>query len=219
MQGTSRSILILFWFLILMVLGIQIRADASVLPSLMLALVLLTGGIEIPIAHKRMRKPCYTLETVHLLEKLYSVSLERGFFDKKRFFDTVVTINLGGFVIPFAAACYLSIISPNLASLEICIIMIALTHTMAVFHDGFGIKLPAYIGIVPLMLALLLSPDETAMVAFIAGVYGILIGLCTVFFAIDYEQHGSARISLGGAGSFQAIYITMLLAVLINTVI
>ena len=219
MQGTSRSTLTLFWFLLLVMLGIQIRADASVVPSLLLALVLLTGGIGIPVAHKRMRKPCYTWETVHLLEKVHSVSLERGFLDKKRFFDTAITIDLGGFVIPFAAACYISITSPNLASLEIGIIMVALTHIVAAFHDGFGIKLPGYIGIVPILLALLLSPDETATVAFVAGVAGILIGLCTVFFAIDYEQHGSARISLGGAGSFQAIYITMLLAVLINTIV
>jgi len=44
MQGTSRKTLVLFWFLLLALIGIRIRADASVLPPLLLALVLLTGG-------------------------------------------------------------------------------------------------------------------------------------------------------------------------------
>jgi len=215
MQGTSRKTLFLFWFLLLALIGIRIRADASVLPLLLLALVLLTGSIDIPIAHRRMRKPVYTRESVHLLEKIFSVSLE-DFFDKKRFFDTAITVNLGGFVIPLACACYLGITHPNLATLEICIVMIAVTHIMATFYGGFGIKIPDYIGVVPLLLALLLAPDDAAIVMFVAGVAGILIGLFTVLGTIDVEREGCARISLGGAGSFHAVYVMMLLAMLID---
>lgn len=218
MQGTNRKTLVLFWFLLLALIGIRIRADTSVLPSLLLALVLLTGGIDIPIVHKRMRKPVYTWESVHLLEKIFSVSLE-DFFDDKRFFDTAITVNLGGFVIPLACACYLGVTYPNLASLEICIVMIAVTHIMATFHDGFGIKIPDYIGVVPLLFALLLVPDDAAMVMFVAGVSGVLIGLCTVLGTIDAEREGCARISLGGAGSFQAVYVMMLLAMLLDVVL
>ncbi len=219
MRGTNHSTLILFWIIILIIIGIQIRAGASILPSYLLALVLLTGGIEIPVAHKRMRKPCYTTEAVHLLEEIYLVPLERNFSEKKRFFDTIITINLGGFVIPFVAACYLGVVSPNLASIEIGIIMIAVTHTMAVFQNGVGIKLPDYIGIVPLALALLLAPGEVATVTFVTGVTGILIGLCTVLGTIDTERQGSARISIGGAGSFQAVYVTMCFAILASLLI
>ncbi|NOQ29396.1 MAG: DUF1614 domain-containing protein [Methanosarcinales archaeon] len=218
MQGTSRKTLVLFWFLLLALIGIRIRADASVLPPLLLALVLLTGGIDIPIVHKRMRKPVYTWESVHLLEKIFSVSLE-DFFDKKRFFDTAITANLGGFVIPLVCAGYLGVTHPNLASLEICIVMIAVTPIMATFYGGFGIKIPDYIGVVPLLLALLLAPDDAAMVMFVAGVAGVLIGLCTVLGTIDAEREGCARISLGGAGSFHAVYITMLLAMLIDVML
>ena len=218
MRGANHTTLILFWIIVLIITGVQIRAGASILPSCLLAIVLLTGGIEIPVAHKRMRKPDYTREAVHLLEEIYSVPLERDFHEKKRFFDTIITINLGGFVIPFVAACYLGVTSPNLASIEIGIIMIAVTHIVAVFQDGVGIKLPDYIGIVPLTLALLLASGETATVAFAAGVTGILIGLCTVLGAIDPERQGSARISIGGAGSFQAIYVTMCFAVLASLI-
>jgi uncharacterized membrane protein len=130
---------------------------------------------------------------VHLLEKIFSVSLE-DFFEKKRFFDTAITVNLGGFVIPLVCACYLGVTYPNLASLEICIVMIAVTHIMATFHDGFGIEIPDYIGVVPLLLALLLAPDDAAIVMFAAGVSGVLIGLCTVLGTIDAEREGCATV-------------------------
>ena len=218
MQGISRKTSFLFWFLLLALIGIRIRADASVLPPFLLALMLLTGGIEIPIAHRRMRKPAYTGECVRLIEKIFSVSLE-DFFDKKRFFDTAITVNLGGFLIPLACAGYLSLTYPNLASLEICIVMIAATHIMATFYSGFGIKIPDYIGVVPLLLALLLAPDDAAMVMFVSGVSGVLIGLCTVLGTIDAEREGCISISLGGAGSFHAVYIMMLLAMLLDVVL
>ena len=218
MQGTSRKTLVLFWLLLLALIGIRIRADASILPPLLLAAALLTGGIDIPIAHKRMWKPVYTWESVHLLEKIFSVSL-KDFFDEKRFFDATIAVNLGGFVIPLAYACYLGVTHPNLASLEICIIMIAVTHIMATFYSGFGIKIPDYIGVVPLMFALLLAPDDTAIVMFVAGVSGVLIGLCTVLGTIDAEREGCARISLGGAGSFHAVYVMMLLAMLLDVML
>ncbi|KAF5411863.1 MAG: hypothetical protein C5S47_02715 [Candidatus Methanogasteraceae archaeon] len=218
MQGTNRKTLVLFWFLLLALIGIRIRADASILPPLLLAVMLLTGGIDIPIAHKRMRKPVYIWESVHLLEKIFSVSLE-DFFDKKRFFDTAITVNLGGFVIPLASACCLGVAYPDLAMLEICIVIIAVTHIMATFYSGFGIKIPDYIGVVPLLFALLLAPDDAAMVMFVAGVAGVLIGLCTVLGTIDAEREGCARISLGGAGSFHAVYIMVLLAMLLDVML
>jgi len=218
MQGTSRKTLVLFWFLLLALIGIRIRADASILPPLLLTVVLLTGGIDIPIAHKRMRKPVYTWESVCLLEKIFSVSLE-DFFDEKSFFNTVITVNLGGFVIPLACACYLGVTHPDLAMLEICVVVIAVTHIMATFYSGFGIKIPDYIGLVPLLFALLLAPDDTAMVMFVAGVSGVLIGLCTVLGRIDAEREGCSRISLGGAGSFHAVYVLMLLAMLVDVML
>ena len=218
MQGTSRKTSVLFWFLLLALIGIRIRADTSLLPPLLLAIMLLTGSIDIPIAKIRMRKPAHSWESVHLLEKIFSVSLE-DFFDKKRFFNTAITVNLGGFAIPLACACYLGVTRPNLASLEICIVMIAVTHIMATFYDGFGIKIPDYIGVVPLLFALLLAPDDAAMVMFVAGVSGVLIGLCTVLGTIDAEREGCARISLGGAGSFHAVYVMMLLAMLLDVVL
>lgn len=220
MRGIDRPTLIFFWTLIFIMIGIQIRAGTDIMLVIMLAcllaIVLLTAGIEIPVARKRMRKPSYTMETVHLLEEMYSIPLERDFSDRKRFFETIVTINLGGFVIPLATACYLGVTHPDVASIEIGIVMIAVTHVMASFRDGVGIRIPSYIGIFPLALALLLAPDEVAYVAFAAGVSGILIGLCTVLGATNTERHGSARISIGGAGNFKAVYITMLLAVLID---
>jgi len=49
-------------------------------------------------------------------------------------------------------------------------------------------------------------------------VCGILIGLCAALSSINTEQQGCPRINLGGAGSFQAIYVTMVLAALVSSI-
>ena len=218
MRGTDRSTMTLFWALVLLIAGIRILAGESVVPACLLAIVLLTSGIEIPVARKRMRKPGYTVESVNLLEEIYSVELERDFSDKLRFFNTAITLNLGGFLIPLAAALYLGIIHPNLASVEICIITIAVIYIMATFREGIGLVLPGYSGVVPLALSILLAPGDVAAATFTAGVCGILIGLCAALSSINTEQQGSPMISLGGAGSFQAIYMTMVLAALVSLI-
>ena len=219
MRGTDRPTMILFWALILIIAGIRILAGESVVPACLLAIVLLTSGIEIPVARKRMRKPGYTVESVNLLEEIYSVELERDFSDKKRFFNTTITLNLGGFLIPLAAALYLGIVRPNLASVEICIITIAVIYLLTTFRAGIGLVLPGYSGVVPLALSILLAPPgDVAAATFAAGVCGILIGLCAALSSINTEQQGSPRISLGGAGSFQAIYVTMVLAALVSSI-
>lgn len=218
MRGTDRSTMTLFWALILLIAGIRILAGESVVPACLLAIVLLTSGIEIPVARKRMRKPGYRIESVNLLEEIYSVELERDFSDKKRFFNTTIMLNLGGFLIPLAAALYLGVTHQNLASVEICIITIAVIYIMTTFRDGIGLVLPGYIGVVPLALSILLAPGDVAAATFTAGVCGILIGLCAALSSINTEQQGSPMISLGGAGSFQAIYMTMVLAALVSLI-
>ena len=218
MRGTDRSTMTLFWALVLLIAGIRILAGESVVPACLLAIVLLASDIEIPVARKRMRKPGYTPESVNLLEEIYSVELERDFSDKLRFFNTTITLNLGGFLIPLAAAFYLGVMRPNLASIEICIVTIAVIYIMTTFRDGVGLVLPGYIGIVPLALSILLAPNDVAAATFTAGVCGILIGLCAALSSINTEQQGSPRISLGGAGNFQAIYVTMVLAALVSLV-
>ncbi len=218
MRGTDRSTMTLFWALVLLIAGIRILAGESVVPACLLAIVLLTSGIEIPVARKRMRKPGYTVESVNLLEEIYSVELERDFSDKLRFFNTAITLNLGGFLIPLAAALYLGIMHPNLASVEICIITIAVIYIMATFREGIGLVLPGYSGVVPFALSILLAPGDVAAATFTAGVCGILIGLCAALSSINTEQQGSPMISLGGAGSFQAIYMAMVLAALVSLI-
>ena len=218
MRGIDRSTLTLFWALVLLIAGIQVRTGESVMPACLLAIVLLTSSIEIPVARKRMQKPHYMPESVNLLEEIYSVELEQDFSDKLRFFNTMITLNLGGFLIPLAAALYLIVMRPNLASIEICIITIAVTYIMTTFRDGVGLILHGYIGIVPFMLSILLAPGDVAVATFTAGVCGILIGLCAALHSINTEQQGSPMISLGGAGSFQAIYVTMVLASLVSLI-
>ena len=82
--------------------------------------------------------------------------------------------------------------------------------------SGVGIVVPDYIGLISIPFALILSPQNAAVVIFISSTGGILIGIITTLLTLNKEKKGSAYINLGGAGSFKAVYVTTLVASLIS---
>lgn len=183
----------------------------------MLLLMLATRHIEIPIASMRTRKPELLPQHAHILEKIYSVPVaEELITPKERVFDTKLTINFAGMIIPLLAIIYLLMTGPITTSLEIALIITVITFLASEMVDGVGIEIPDYIGIISLPLALLLSPDNAESVVFISSIGGILAGCIASLLTLDREKNGSAYISIGGVGSFRAIYIVVLIASLMS---
>jgi uncharacterized membrane protein len=181
---------------------------------LMLLLMLATRHIEIPIASMRTRKPELLPQHAHILEKIYSVPVAEELITlKERVFDTKLTINFAGMIIPII---YLLVTGPITTSLEIALIITVITFLASEMVDGVGIEIPDYIGIISLPLALLLSPDNAESVVFISSIGGILAGCIASLLTLDREKNGSAYISIGGVGSFKAIYIVVLIASLMS---
>lgn len=177
--------------------------------------MLLLQIFEIPLYHTRTKKPDYTSREASLLGEIYSVSLEeelkRG---DSRIYDTTVTLNMGGFILPLLFALSLLYITPMLEAILIMLIMIVATHFLSEPKSGVGITVPNYIGLLTVPFALALAPQSIASVILVSGVLGILIGMMTLLYSI--KECGSAYVNLGGTGSFQAVYITVLLSVLFS---
>ncbi|MFC1786607.1 DUF1614 domain-containing protein [Halobacteriota archaeon] len=177
--------------------------------------ILLLQVFEIPLYNTRTKKPDYTSGEASLLGEVYSVPLEEELkIGDQRIYYTKVTLNMGGFILPLIIALRLLYITPMLEAILITLMMIIATNLLSEPKSGVGITVPNSIGLLTVPLALILAPQSIAPVIFVSGILGILIGMTTQLYSI--KEKGSAYVNLGGIGSFQAIYITVLLSVMFS---
>ena len=130
--------------------------------------------------------------------------------------ETVVTVNVGGAVIPCLVAIYLlaKTAYPLQAMLGIAIVA-AIAQRLARPVPGLGIALPAFIPpILSALTAVLLAPAQAPMVAYISGTFGVLIG-ADLLHLRDLAALRTPVVSIGGAGTFDGIFLTGIIAVLL----
>ena len=129
---------------------------------------------------------------------------------------TVIAVNLGGAVIPVVLSLYL--IARNRlyfrSVLAVGIVTVAV-HLMAYPVPGIGIAEPMFIPpLVTAIVALAVSRDHAAPLAYIAGSLGTLIG-ADILNLGRIRGLGAPVASIGGAGKFDGIFMTGLIAVLL----
>ena len=129
---------------------------------------------------------------------------------------TVVAVNVGGAVIPTLLSFYLIMKKRMYGRTLLGVaIVTAVVHWMAHPVEGVGIAVPIFIPpIVAASVALLLARHSAPSLAYICGSLGTLIGADLL--NLDKIQGLGAPIaSIGGAGTFDGIFMTGLLAVLL----
>jgi len=78
-----------------------------------------------------------------------------------------------------------------------------------------GIGMPTLIApIAAALIATMLDPEQRAPLAYIGGTLGVLIG-ADLLRLNDIFKLGSPFAAIGGAGTFEGVYVTGLLAVLL----
>ena len=187
--------------------------------ALMIILFAMLPGsiVEIPLFTTRSKKPEQLFRYAPILEDIYSVPVVKELgIGKERVFKTTITANLGGAIIPALATIYLLLTQPNNTALEIMLIVVVAVSLLSEMLGGIGLLVPDYIGLIAIPFSLIVSPENAASVIFIAGVGGILTGNIISVLTFNKEKTGSAFISIGGAGSFKAIYLTTIVASLIS---
>lgn len=131
---------------------------------------------------------------------------------------TVVAVNVGGCVVPSGLAIYemiyLGLLDPQVLWFVVAVaaVNVVVCYLLAKPVPGVGIAMP---GLVPALVAatsaLLLAPEHAAPVAFIAGVSGPLVG-ADLFHLKDIEKVASGVLSIGGAGTFDGIVLSGIVA-------
>ena len=129
---------------------------------------------------------------------------------------TVIAVNLGGAVIPVLLSLYLVLKNGiYVQSVVGVIIVTSIVHWLARPVSGVGIAVPTFIP--PLVAAgagLLLSRTCAPCVAYVAGSLGTLIGADLLNLG-QIQGLGAPVASIGGAGTFDGIFLTGILAVLL----
>jgi len=132
--------------------------------------------------------------------------------------ETILAVNVGGAVIPVGLCLYLlTKIEFGLYLPILVAVVTAVVYRLARPIRGLGIGVPGLIP--PLVAALgayLLSPPELrAPSAYIASTLGILLGADLLKLG-EIAQLGAPVASIGGAGTFDAIFLSGIIAVLLS---
>ena len=129
---------------------------------------------------------------------------------------TVLAVNVGGAVIPTVMSTYLVLRYHLWMKAAIAVVVIAIViHSMATPVQGVGIAVPVFAPVVvTAILAFLLSREYAAPLAYIGGSMGSLIG-ADLSNLDKISGLGAPVASIGGAGTFDGIFLTGILAVLL----
>ena len=205
------------------------------------ALVLLVGSIEIGLigyAYEKIgidRRHAFALLLLSLIGSYLNVpvaELEAERMVSGRIVDffgmrhvvpmveewprTIVAVNVGGAIIPTLVSLYLVYRTGMLVRAVVGVVLVAaVVHAVARPVPGLGIAVPT---LVPPFAAattgLLLSSRSAPALAYVAGSLGTLIG-ADLLNLHRIRGLGAPILSIGGAGTFDGIFVTGILAVLL----
>jgi len=133
--------------------------------------------------------------------------------------STIIAVNVGGAIVPVLISIYLLMQMPAIVvpALIGVVIVTAIVHRFAMPVPGMGIATPMLIP--PIVAALCgyflgSSQHHRDAVAFISGVIGTLVGADLLNLG-KLRDLGAPVASIGGAGTFDGIFLTGIVAVLL----
>jgi len=196
-------------------LGILTIAFAKLGLSPSSALVILLASfvgsfINIPLFKMKSNQPV-SLQT--------PIWLKNFFRSPPRLFEgfTYIHVNVGGCLIPLLVTFYLLQQADfDLALLLFAIfLMTTLSYSFSRPITGIGIGMPVFLApFAAAIIALILAPQHSAVLAYISGTLGVLIG-ADLLRLRDIKRMGTSFASIGGAGTFDGIFITGIVAALL----
>ena len=136
--------------------------------------------------------------------------------------STLVTINMGGAVVPLLVSLYLLAIHPSIIiyALATTLFTSVVIHLVAKKVRGVGIVTPAFIPpLAAATISLLISHGtDVAIIAYASGTLGALIGADLTNLR-GITKLGAPVVSIGGAGTFDGVFLTGIIAVLLVTLL
>ena len=189
---------------------------------IILFLSLIGSGINIPLATLKSDIPTIRDSYVKVFGVSYRIPTRQMVRN-----ETLLAINVGGAIIPVLISTYLLTKFPSslhVAGIGVAVVAI-ITHSLARPIRGVGIATPALVPPLTSVLAAVLltsvihipdCPAETCrvIIAYTGGVLGTLIG-ADLLNLNKIKNLGAPVASIGGAGTFDGIFLSGFLALLL----
>jgi uncharacterized membrane protein len=170
---------------------------------------LLGSDVNIPVA----RLPVESIEQVETVDFFGVTYVIPRVVEGRR---TIVAVNLGGAVIPILLSFYLLLrYGFGFATLVVTVLVTWVAHLTAHPLRGVGVVIPPFVAAgSAALLALLLDRESAPRTAFVAGTLGTLIGADLLNLG-DLNLMNAPVVSIGGAGTFDGVFVTGIGAVLL----
>ncbi|MCD6480463.1 DUF1614 domain-containing protein [Candidatus Bathyarchaeota archaeon] len=191
---------------------------------IVLLLSLLGSFVNIPIAELESPQPVYTYREASFFGVTWYIpQVEMGW---RR---TVIALNVGGGLVPIIVSLYLLLyaipqaepdpLSTYIKILIVLLIVSLIVHKASRVVRGLGIATPAFIpptitALTTLLIYQVGVPSNPMRIAYIGGTLGTLIG-ADILNLHRIPRLGAPIVSIGGAGTFDGIYTTGLISVLL----
>lgn len=222
----SLPLLILLAFLVVIVFiffsGVVIAAfgKLGIPPEVAFTLFIfaLVGSLlNIPIAEETTYEPVLALREV----RFFGISYPVPYFEWAER-KTVIAINVGGALVPLSIAIYelfRMIYFENFTLLfnTLMAVLIAALVSNAVARPvkGLGIAMPMLVPpLMAVLLGWLLGDGNPNAVAYVSGTLGVLIGADLMNWR-KIKELGAPMVSIGGAGTFDGIFLAGIIAVIL----
>jgi len=126
-----------------------------------------------------------------------------------------LSLNVGGGIIPIGLALYLLPRVPLQETMLATVLLVIICFTLAKVVPGKGITIPLiFPALFATIFALILAFEYAAPVAFISGVFGVLIG-GDLLHLPKVLRENQGVMSIGGAGVFDGIFLVAIAAAFI----
>ncbi len=180
---------------------------------ILLVLSLLGSYVNIPVMHYP-NEQIVSQQVIIFFGMRYVVPIVRDWP------GTVIAVNVGGAIIPLFTSIYL--LAKNRLywrGLVGTAAVALICHQLAYPVHGLGIAIPVFVPpLVTAIVALILSRRYAAPLAYACGSLGILVG-ADLFNLDKVRGLGAPVVSIGGAGTFDGIFVTGLIAVLLASIV
>ena len=174
-----------------------------------LVAALLGSAVDIPVAvvPTRIVRVEVPVRMFGLVYRVPALVRERG---------SVVAVNVGGALVPVAVSVYLVLAADlGLAAIPATAAVTVVVFAVARPVPGLGVVTPAFVPpAAAAMSAVLLGGPHVAAIAFVAGTIGTLLG-ADVLTLPRVRELGAPIVSIGGAGTFDGIFLAGVLGVLL----
>jgi uncharacterized membrane protein len=172
-----------------------------------LFLSLLCSYINIPIKKVGSHVPVISDNASDVLRSGLSASSLKMY--------STIAVNIGGAVIPLIMSLFLFSMAKPVEVLSGILLVTIIIHKIARPVKGSGIVIHALLPpLLAAFVAIIISPQNAPVIAYISGTFGCILGI-DILNLKRIPDLGVPLVSIGGAGTFDAIFLTGIISVLL----